>query len=275
MDMFGMRINEHYAPTDLADLILHGLHRAGKDAGRLHYDDLGPVDQFHTRGKQGTIELARSAAVSADTEVLDVGGGLGGAARTLAAEFKARVTVLDLTENYCRVGDMLTRLAGLDGRVQFRHGDALALPFPDAHFDLVWMQHCTMNIDDKERLLREANRVLRPRGRLAMHEIVAGPRQPIHFPVPWATEPALSFLRPASALDTLVRASGFHELAWRDGTADAIAWFRSRLAAIADAPPPLGLHLLLGERFRPAFENLLRNLEEERVAVIEAVYCKT
>lgn len=274
MNTVAMRLNQHYGPVGLAERILDALRRAGKDVGPLHYDDLAPLDQFHTRGKQATTELARLAEMMPGTQVLDIGGGLGGAARTLAAEHGASVTVLDVTAAYCRLGEVLTKRTGLDDRVAFRHGDALAMPFADAQFDVAWMQHCTMNIDDKTRLLHEVHRVLRARGRLAMHEIVAGARQPVHFPVPWATEPALSFLQPAPALEALVRDGGFEPMAWHEATAEAVAWFRARLAAVSTELPPLGLHLLLGERFRPAFENLLRNLEEDRVAVIWAVYRK-
>src|SRR3970282_2307832 len=96
--------------------------------------------------------------------VLDVGGGLGGPARTLARETGCRVTVLDLTEEYCRVGADLTRRTGLGDQVRCQHGNALALPFPAAAFNVVWTQHSSMNVDDKERLYGEILRVLRPDG---------------------------------------------------------------------------------------------------------------
>ena len=267
-------INRHYAAPNLAETIFAGLRETGKDPARLAYDDLGPVDQFHTGGKQTTAELARLANLKPGLRVLDVGGGIGGAARTLAAEFGCRVTVLDLTEEYCRVGELLTERTGLSAQLDFRCGNALAMPFADASFDLVWTQHSTMNVDNKEQLYREIGRVLRPEGCLAMHEIAAGPNRPIHFPVPWASEPALSFLRPVAETRALIEDSGFAELAFRDTTAAAREWFRGRLAAAAGTPPPLGIHLLLGETFRPAFQNQVLNLEENRIAVIQAVYRK-
>ena len=106
------------------------MRAAGKDPDRLAPEDLAPVDQFHIGGRDATLELAKLAGLAPGLEVLDVGGGLGGPARTLAAEFGARVTVLDLTEEYCRVGEELTRRTGLADRVHFRHGDALASPSP-------------------------------------------------------------------------------------------------------------------------------------------------
>jgi hypothetical protein len=90
--------------------------------------------------------------------------------------------------------------------------------------------------------------------------------------VPWAADPALSFIRAAAEMRALIEKTGFAELAFHDRAEVARAWFRERLASWPAAPPPLGLHLLLGATFRPAFENVLRNLEEDRVTVIEAVY---
>jgi len=265
------RINRHYGRADLADVILGGLRLAGKDPERFAYDDLSPVDQFHTLGKQATVELAELAQIAPGTRVLDLGGGLGGPARTLAAEYGCRVTVLDMTEAYCRLGALLTERAGLGEQVVFRHGDALDIPFDDASFDLVWTQHCTMNIADKRRLCAEIARVLRPRGRLALHEIMAGPTQPIHFPVPWASAPELSFLQPPEAVRALLEHNGFEVTEFRDGTATATEWFRERLSAAPQAPPPLGLHLLVGPDSRTVFENVLRNYAEGRTVVVQAV----
>lgn len=269
---YAARINRHYGAPNLGEAILEGLRRAGKDPAQFGYEDLVAFDHFHTRGKPATAELAELAGIKPGEAVLDIGGGLGGPARSLAAEFGATVTVLDITEAYCRVGEMLTARTGLSERVTFRTGNALDLPFERESFDVVWTQHSSMNIEDKERLYREVRRVLRPRGRLALHEIVAGPRQPIHFPVPWALAPETSFLRPAAEVRSLVQESGFEEAAFRDTSKAAFEWGRERLASAPATPPPLGLHLLLGRNFKPAFQNMLRNLEQDRIAIIEAVY---
>jgi SAM-dependent methyltransferase len=174
------------------------------------------------------------------------------------------VEVLDVTEEFCRAGEMLTTRTGLGDLVTFRHASALDMPHPDASFDTVCMQHSSMNIADKERLYTEIHRVLRPAGHLALHEIMAGPVAPIHFPVPWARGPEISFSRRPEEVRALITGIGFGESAWINETASALRWFRERLAAANAASgevPPLGLHLVLGADLGQMFRNLARNLQ--------------
>ncbi|HSD10765.1 MAG TPA: SAM-dependent methyltransferase, partial [Candidatus Binatia bacterium] len=97
----------HYGKEGLLESILEALGAAGKDLDRLTADDLTPFDQFHLRGRDATLELAELAGLGRGQRVLDVGGGIGGPARTLAVA-GCSVTVLDLTEEFCRTGAALT-----------------------------------------------------------------------------------------------------------------------------------------------------------------------
>ena len=77
------KVASHYAGGgDLASAIAESLRKAGKDIGKLTTADLGTVDEFHIRGRQATLELARLLNLSADSRVLDIRSGLGGPART-------------------------------------------------------------------------------------------------------------------------------------------------------------------------------------------------
>jgi SAM-dependent methyltransferase len=118
--------------------------------------------------------------------VLDIGSGIGGPSRFLAWRHRCRVSDIDLTAEFVRVAEMLTRLTGLEGLVDYRQGDALDLPFEDMTFDVAWSQNAAMNIAERDRLYREMARVLRPGGKLALQEVAAGPGGPPHFPVHWA-----------------------------------------------------------------------------------------
>ncbi len=268
-------VNAQYGRDDLAAAILAAARAAGKDLEGLTPADLAPATEFHIGGREATLELARLAALRPGERVLDVGGGLGGPARTPAGEVGCTVTVLDLTEEYCRAGEALTARVGLADRIAFRHGDATTMPFADGSFDAAWTHHSSMNIDDKAALYREVYRVVRPGGRLALQEIMAGPARPIHFPVPWVRDPAISFLGSPEEMRALLAATGFRELAWADVTAASLGFFRERLAALdRGALPPVGLHLLLGDDFGPMFANQARNLEEGRIVVIQGVFAR-
>ena len=132
--------------------------------------------------------------------LLDLGVGVGGPARTLAAERGCEVVGADLTEEYLHLAGELTERAGPRGRARFVCADSRELPFRDAAFDVVWSQHATMNVPEARELLAAARRVLRPGGRLVLHEVCAGPEAPPHFPVPWAGEPSISHLVAPDAL---------------------------------------------------------------------------
>jgi SAM-dependent methyltransferase len=265
-------IAHHYAAADVRERLADALRRAGLDPDRLAASDLAPVDQFHSGGRPATLELAELAGLGPGMKVIDLGGGLGGPARTLAATRGCDVTVVDITPEFCRAGEWLTRSTGLADRVRFHAGDALATPFADGSFDAVWTQHSTMNIADKAGLYREVRRLLRPGGVFAMHEVAAGPVQPVLFPVPWAETAALSSLIAPERMRQLLAEAGLREVVWRDVTADGMAFYQERLRAMAaEGPPPLGLHIVIGPHFAAGFRNLIPNVTEKRMAVVQAV----
>lgn len=265
-------ITGHYARGDLGARILAALAGAGKDVDRLTPEDLAPIDEFHVRGRKATLELARAVGLHAGMRVLDVGSGLGGPSRCIAREFGCRVTGVDLTDEYCRVATMLAERTGLGHLVTYRQGDALALPVPDAEFDVVWTQHAAMNIPDKPGLYRELNRVLRPGGALALYDVLAGPTGPPLFPVPWARSPETSFLVTPDELRLVLEGAGLAVERWEDRTAAATDWFAGLARKVQETGPPrLGLHLVLGPDLAVMTRNLRRNLEEGRIVVAEVI----
>lgn len=273
MQSYVQSVNQHYGRKDLDKAILDSFRADGKDINTLSCEELSPIDQFHSRGKESTLELAKLAKVNKGLRILDIGGGLGGPARTLASEFGCQVTVLDLTKEYCRVGEMLTSLTDLTSLVSFEHGSALEIPFPDESFDLVWTQHSTMNISNKDRLYDEIHRVLAAKGRLAMHEILAGPNAPIQYPVPWASDSNLSFLLHPDEMRLLITKHRFNEVEWHDVSKESLDWFKERAATSpGEARNQVGLHLLLANSSKEPFRNQVLNLKEDRVAIVEALF---
>ncbi len=250
----------------LGEAILAAAAASGIDLHTATPDDLAYLEQFHGGGKDATRALARQAEVSAGMHVLDVGGGVGGPARMLATEFGAQVTVFDLTTDYLQAGALVTERMGLAAQVRFRHGNALDLPYADGCFDLVWTQHSGMNIADKTQLYGGFFRVLRPGGRLAQLEPVAGPVQPPHFPLMWAREPTNSHLLAAAALREVILATGFIECHW-----NPVVRFPGAAAKRAQAPMTIQ-RLVMGDRLPAIQEANVRNTDEDRLHTVLAVF---
>ena len=264
-------VEDHYTSRDLGAVILAALQGMGKDIEHLTPDDLAPVDEFHGGQRPATIRLAELLGLTGAERVLDVGSGLGGPSRFLAWRYGVRVSGVDLTAEFVRVADMLTRRTGLVGKVDYRQGDALDQPFGEASFDAVWSQNAAMNIPDRDRLYGEMRRVLKPGGQLALQEVAAGPGGDPHFPVQWAREPHISFLFSAGVIRAKLEAAGFRVVTWQDTTAEALELAARRSRNAATAPPPLGTHLILGDNWQAMFRNSARNLEERRTELFNAI----
>ena len=242
------QVAQHYGKGGLLDRILGALAQAGKDIDHLTIDDLAPVDEFHSRRRLATQELAAMMAPSAADHVIDIGSGLGGPSRYLAATYGCRVSGVDLTPEFVETAIALTARVGLSDRVNFRVGSALDLPFPDASFACAWSQNVAMNIADRPRYYAEMHRVLRPGGRLAIQDVAMGNGAALEFPVMWADQPEISFLRTPEATRALLEAAGFRVLQWIDNTETALAEAEAERARGSASPPILGVHIVVGTR---------------------------
>lgn len=269
--MTGSIATRQYARPGLHDAILAALVAAGKDPDRLGVADLAPVDAFHIRGRQATVELAARAAIDAATHVLDVGCGLGGSARHLVATHGCRVTGIDFTFDYVDVAARLAQRVGLADRTDFACASATALPFADATFDVAWTEHVQMNVADKRAFYGEIARVLRPGGTFLCHDVFAGAGGAPHHPVPWADDPRSSWLADADAARAAMTASGLAVAHWEDVTAKSLAWFEALAARGSPGASPLGMHLVMGATTGAKFANNVRNLREGRIVVVQAV----
>jgi ubiquinone/menaquinone biosynthesis C-methylase UbiE len=266
-------VARHYAQGGLIEAIRSGIASLGKAPDTVNVDDLSPVDEFHIGGRRASEEFLGQLGLSARMHVLDVGCGLGGAARFVANRYGSQVTGIDLTTEYVDTGNALCKWVGLDQRISLRQGSALAMPFADGSFDGAYMMHVGMNIEDKENLANEVARVLRPGSPFGIYDVMrTGPGE-LAYPVPWATTADLSAVAEPERYKKVLEAAGFAVTAERDRHDFALAFFadlRAKTAA-AGGPPPLGLHVLMGRNTPEKVQNMIDNISKGRIAPVELI----
>lgn len=268
-------IADHYSQGNLLQRLNAALVDDGVDPAHPQPDTLAPYDQFHGRGLEATEEIAAMLQVGRADHLLDVGSGIGGPARTIAQRFGCRVTGIDLTAEFCTVARHLTRLMGLESRIDFELGDALSMPFSDAAFDGAYSMNVSMNIADKAALYAEIRRVLKPGGWLLLSELAQGPGGPLDYPTPWAASAHTSFLSTPEETRRGLEAAGLEVRQFRDTTAEAKAYgARSRaMVERGEKPPHRAVQLIHGDTAVLAMKNTARGLAEARIIPLE-ILCR-
>ena len=193
-------------------------------------EELFAHDQDHYGGLEANAALAACAGLAPGLDVVDFCAGLGGPARYFAHRHGLRVTGIELTPARVEGAQRLTALVGLQDRVRILEGDVTACPLPDGCADAVLSQEAFLHIPDKNAVLAEAFRLLRPGGRLAFTDWVA------HAP---PGEDDMALLRQGIAVAGLwsipayregLAAAGFEVESVTDLTPDWAVILRERLA---------------------------------------------
>jgi len=260
-----------YATANLGERIVAALKDAGIPPEKWTPEILGPADQIHGGGLQQTQVHAALVSITSDMHLLDIGCGIGGPARYFATEFGCRVTGIDLTDEYIDAASLLTQKIGLSDRVAFDCGNATALPYDDASFDMAWALNVTMNIEDRAGFYAGVHRVLKPGGRFCISEIGQGPGGEPYYPLTWAADPAYSFLLPPEDMRTLLESSGFRVVEWIDETARRKASTDGRPAETAPVETPLTIEITRGADYPDRRKNSGRSAKEGRLTNVMLV----
>ena len=264
-------VDTHYSARDIEARILAALRDAGLDPEqRLSPTELAALDHFHTGGFRASIVLRDLASIQPEDRVLDIGAGLAGPARMLAATPGCQVECIDLSQDYCVAAMLLNRLTGLEDRIGVNVGSALDIPFAANSFDVVWMQNVGMNISNKQRLYEEINRVLKPGGRFAFQEMLAGEGEATYFPLPWATDTADNSLVTAAEMSALLDRCEFEEAYFADVSEEPLPPPPAGTAEGVEQAP-LSLSVYVDELARKA-ENAARSLRERQIRLFRGVF---
>jgi len=260
---------EHYSRGKLLQRILAGLKASGADLTRLQVGDLMPVDEFHIGGRAATEYAVGRMGLGPNDSVLDIGCGIGGAARFIASSIGCRVTGIDLTPEYIEVAKDLSRRVRLHERLSFETASATDMPFASATFDAAITLHVAMNITDRASLYAETARVIRPGGSLCVYDVMKMNEEGLDYPVPWAQTVETSHLTTPQQTRDLLSDAGFEVREVDDRRDFSLKFFEQINADPTAGPPPLGTHLLLGSGARQMFENIQANIQSGRVAPVQ------
>ncbi|MCL7928786.1 class I SAM-dependent methyltransferase [Halomonas llamarensis] len=233
--------------------------------------ELAPLDQLHIGGVKASARLIGLLNAETHPRVLDIGAGAGGLMRQ-AAELGFVLVGLDITHGFNRLNQGLSELSGLEQRAQCVTGDAAHLPFATASMDAVLFQHSFLNMPDGPAVLSECRRVLRPDGKLVMHEVVSGPNAlAMRYPVPWASDAAHSHLESADSLKAQLHKAGFYLNHFSDWSKDALVWRKRQRKKETQTQHRalLSPQLVFGERFLTMGKSLVANLADEAIKVVE------
>lgn len=264
-------VAQHYGRDDLLERILAGLAAMGTDVSHLGPEDLAPVDEFHLGGRNATAYALSKMPLRTDHHVLDVGCGIGGATRHIATQIGCRVTGIDLTPEYIATAKTLAEMTGQGDQVSYEVASALDMPFDDETFDAAITLHVAMNIRDRAGLYREIARVMKSGATLCIYDVMKKGDEALTFPVPWAQSPETSHLTTPEEMGVLLGDAGFTVHDVDDRTEFAREFFRQTLAAAADGPPPLGIHVLMGANAREKIGNTIENLGSGRIAPVQMI----
>lgn len=263
------KVAHHYTKGGLQAAIAAGWAKMRDISDDAAIDLLAGVDEFHIGGRPATKMVCEQLDLSPGLKVLDVGCGLGGAARFMAATYGAIVEGVDLTPEYVTVGTELTRDVGLADKVGLVEGSALDLPKADASFDRVTLFHVGMNIQNKALLFSEIARVLKPGGRLAAYDVMRIGDQPLDYPVAWAQDDTTSFVEPISAYRAAIETAGLTVTSEAPKKELAQEFFTKMKARMAESgPPPLGLHLVMGQDAGLKAANMAGNIAKGAIAPV-------
>lgn len=269
-------VSDHYLHGDLLNAIKATLPKLGKTTDTVTIEDLAPVDEFHIGGRAATDHLIDQMVFAEQNHVLDIGCGLGGAARHIANHYKCHVTGIDLTPEYIETGNVLSAWLSLDYSVTLKQGSALSMPFQDNQFDGAYMLHVGMNIDDKASLFSEIHRVLKSGSSFGIYDIMRQNNDALIYPVPWATESSTSMLATADEYKQALIKAGFKISEENNRRDFALAFFK-QLRATTKAnggPPPLGLHTLMQGSAATKVKNMTSNIVNGCIAPVEIIAYK-
>ncbi len=139
----------------------------------LNVDELSAFDQLHYHGTDALDVALALLGGEPGSNWLEIGSGLGGPARYLAANSEARITALELQQDQHEVARSLTERCGLADRVEHVCADIHKISWPPGHFDAIVSWLALYHIPERTKLLEKCHRMLKPGGYFYTEDLTA------------------------------------------------------------------------------------------------------
>lgn len=170
----------------------------------LYRSDQDPIGDASRRTVEAMADSVEGV-LGKNARVIDLGSGFGGAARYLAKRFGCHVTCLNISQVENDRNRKANAAAGLDKLIEVKHGAFEEVPEKDASFDLAWSQDAILHSGDRERVIAEVARVLKPGGEFVFTDPMQaddcppGVLQPVYDRIHLTSLGSVRFYREAAA----------------------------------------------------------------------------
>ena len=282
-----MLVNRHWQPaiginilyflcdmhTNQYQSILNAIEKMGILKENITRKHTSSFDEFHVRGRAVSEELFSQIVLNKDSQVLDLGCGLGGTCRMLSEKYGCMVHGIDYSEQHISTAESLSNLTGFTDKTHFTQGDATELPYPSCQFDLIITQHVQMCIADKQKLYSELKRVLRRGGLFIYYDVFKKNDGLLNYPLPWVNDETNNHLINSDQLQDLLLSLDFKKISSQDQTQKGIG-FLTKFLAKADEKPDIltGQKILMGDNALEKITNLYQALKGGIVGLESGVY---
>ena len=166
-----------------------------------------PADPIPVASRRTVEAMADQIAVVPDERhrTIDIGSGYGGAARYLAKRFGGRVVCLNISKVENARNRKANAEQGLANLIDVRHGSFEDIPEPDGSFDAAWSQDAILHSGNRDQVIAEVARVLKPGGEFVFTDPMQaddcppGVLQPVYDRIHLESLGSVRFYRAAAA----------------------------------------------------------------------------
>ena len=270
-----MKVQDFWTRGNLKERVRIALEKSNLNKKSLNIEDLHPIDQYHARGVEATKELAEKLKVDKNHKIIDIGCGLGGPARYFAKHFQCKVTGVDITPAFIEIGNDFNKKTKMDDKVSLKVTNGKTLPFDIEEFDGAISQHVTMNVKNRDLFFSEIYRVLKKKSFFAFSEHGLGPKGNPIFPLPWADNEDMNFLKTPSSTVEILQKVGFKDISLVETGAKYMESYEKSLKRKKEFEiPTLGMHVIGGPTMFERQNNSLLSIKEQRTLPFEIICFK-